>query len=555
MPDDTPTAAEGEPREPARRRAVTVISFVLALAGLLLVLLREVFGALGHRVHPVVAAASGIVIAVTAAWSGANALAAKLPAGWLGHNVKWLAPVATLLVAVVFWVLPAPVERTPTKQMTSDTNVAVVDFLLPASSKADRAKASAEVGAIVAGDLAQRAGPDHIAVERYEERAPIDDPARRDAWVARFSVAANAHIVVGGRMELVRGVGTRITPIVYVRPDAVPDAPELARWLEASTPIVTQYDVTGQAYGPAERDRLAKDLADVVTDLVLFTRATDAVRAGRPDDAEHQLERLSASGSGIIPSEQVRLFQADAALMQSQAVTGADRDAVLGRAAQLLAADASFPRARFALAEVHLQQATGSGCGPGSVQGDALAAVSAEYERLDGADLPALVRLKARLGALKAQACARRAGLSPAGEFPASSADIRAAAARLEADARGLNGPEAVAARPVVARALVLWPEVVLSASAGQDRAAAAADLERALAIERRPERAGTYLLELALLEAQLCHRDEAAGAVRDATDAFGAAAAHGRLPAARSSDLTKEVDDGVTAFLARCAA
>jgi hypothetical protein len=442
---------------------VAVVSFVFALLGLVLVMLREVFGAIGRSIHPAVVAASGILIAAITTWTGAKGLARTLPAGWVKSNLRWLAPAAVVLLAIMFWLAPAPVKRSLLPRLSGNTNVAVVDFVI-ATTNGDTHGSSSETAELLVHELSKRAKAGEIDVGRFDqlEDAPLDDLERRDEWAIAFSNKVNAHIIVGGVIEPFRGVGSRITPLVYVRPDAVPDAPELSQWLKSARAITTLYDVLGSTYGPADREQLAKSIGDIVTDLVLFARATNELRAGRPESAAEILEQLRQAGSGVIPTDVAVIFEADAALIESQTLTGEKRRAALEHAEVLLEGISDLPRARFALAEVHFQQAAASSCASGATATRSLAGVEEEYRRLLDEPLPNVVRIKARLGILKTRSCAINAGVVDESRRDEEIRSVRAEAQQLEADADRLVGPDALAAKPLVARALVLWPELVL---------------------------------------------------------------------------------------------
>ena len=360
----------------------------------------------------------------------------------------------------------------------------------------------------------------------------------------------NAHIVVGGRVEAMVGRGTRITPAVYVRPDTVPDAPELAEWIEVTEPITTLYDVTGAHYGPAERAQLAHDLGAIVSDVMRFATATNQLRAGKLADAEATLEQLRSQGSRALPDRYLALFEADAILPKGRR--------------RSLAPTASVPsRSRVA---ARCERPTASGIRPGrgppptapSLPGceqpppEALDAVRTEFARLESADVPLLVRLKARLGALKVRSCATRSKeASPPRPRRSPASGVRRAVWRTTSARSRVRRPSLRhRSQPTPSRSGL---SSCLPSPMAKTSTRLPTSLHRALDLEARPERAGVWALELALLEAHACHGDAARRALRDATATLDIAADAGRLSDQQVRTQTKEVGNDVERILASC--
>jgi hypothetical protein len=319
--------------------------------------------------------------------------------------------------------------------------------------------------------------------------------------------------------------------------------------------VITLFDVTGATFGPAEREQLAHDIGGAVSDLLAFAQATNHLRAGRPAEAAATLQRLAEHDSPLVPPEQVALFRAVADLLRAQALPAASRRSLLDGARGYLAPHlATFPRARFVDAEIEFQIATAPGCATGVIDGTALAAVRQAYDALGREPVDPLVAGKARLGSLKARACAVAASLSSVGDETAEDSAIHDDATRLYDDLGRLPSTETLAVRPIAARTLAVWPELVLArAGTRADFDEAAALLRRATELERRPERAGIYRLELAVFEARRCDRDAAAAAAQDGAALLNSAVRNSRLDGATADRVVDSVSTEVERILDDC--
>ena len=549
MEESSPEASA--PDADRTRSASSFVALGAAVVGIALVLLRDVFASLGRPIHPFAVAFIGVTLAGLTAWKAVDALPRVL--GLSKRKLRMLVSALVVTLGAILLVFPAPISPKPENRMTGGTNVAVVDFLLDGATSSVRDRASSEIAGVVEGELARDASASGIEVARYdaEEESRLD-AGRRTAWAEAFASRVNAHVVVGGLMKSLGGAGTRITLLAYVRSDTIPESPELASWIESRTPIITLFDVTGATFGPAEREQLAHDVGGAVSDLVAFAQATNHLRAGRPAEAATALQRLAEHDSALVPAEEVALFRAVAQLLRAQALPGPSRAPLLEEAKGYLAPHlASFPRARFVDAEIQFQIAAAPGCATGAIDGAALAMVRQAYDGLGSEPVDPLIAAKARLGSLKARACAVAAGLLSAADETGEESAIHHDATQLYDDLGRLPATETLAVRPIAARTLAVWPEVVLARAVTRAESDEAASLlRRATELEQRPERAGIYRLELAVIEARRCDRDAAATAAQDGTALLASAVQNSRLDSTTAKRMADSVSTEVERIL-----
>ncbi|MDQ0937308.1 hypothetical protein [Streptomyces turgidiscabies] len=393
----------------------------LALAGSL-ALARE----LGARPGKM-AIAIGVLVGVTGFLGSVTQLARDRfaeVATW--KRVAFSAGIGCVFVVTVFVLLRYQAPPPPLYRLTGPQDVAVVGFKDQGSGQ-DR-RILNDVSASFTHDLGKNLPAGTAARDYAKEFAlPLTellhhDHPHLDARTRTFVDQSNAAIAVGGIVQGGPAGQVSVRPAVYVRPDHVTDAPEIAGWYTGS-PINT---VDGLASAHS-RAALVADLVTQARRLAQFTDALDAWQAGESAQAERTLARLlpggrkaSAldSGSGFVSPDLVHLFRGHAleqAALNGQAVANSALEAARAEY-QAIPADSPIRlRAQLSLAGNTYERALGpeASCAPGTVRAADMAAASSTLRRL-AADttFTRIGRLKATVNLAQVEYCRLTAGLT-----------------------------------------------------------------------------------------------------------------------------------------------
>lgn len=391
-----------------------------------------------------------------------------------------------------------------------------------------------------------------------EESPPLADLAGTDLdeanrWAEKFVGRSKAEMVIGGIVTASASGQTTVDTAVYVRPEQVAEAPELAGWYRAE-PILTDLPL-GSTRG---RDVVVTEVVRRARGLESFTDALDAAAAGRPAEADDILRTLlpptdptdpapADRSLGFLPPEFVHLFRGHA--LQQLARRGTPEEqpgqyaAARAEYAAISASSRLHHRAKLSLAINDYLRSVGRTCWPGTVGADDLAN-AAETTRVLAADptVPKIGRLKASLVYAQAQECRSTAGLAPDdGSVDAALTRVRAATETSEAGS-------------------VAGDLGALAISVAAQRAATKGDLAAAVetiraAIDRTPrfaQRALWYAL-LTTWHLRACDFAAAAAAQQDSLRELGVAAQHGEVEKGRQKAYEKEFAAELARAQARC--
>lgn len=327
--------------------------------------------------------------------------------------------IGTVVALLSFQAPPPPLHR-----LTGPRDVAVVGF--KGNGPGQNQRVLDDVSATFAHDLSKALKDTTVRDYATEYSLPLTELLHRDhhgleTRTRKFIDQSNAAILLGGIVTAGDAGQTLVRPAVYVRPDQVTDAPELAGWYTGEPlPIDAGWQ---SAYS---RTAMVSELVQRARGLAEFTHALDAWRQGNAAQADHALARLlpgggsptSDSGTGFVTPDLVHLFRGhtleDIAVRDPKNIR---RSALDAARAEYLAIPDSSPtqlRARLSLATNTHLRALGRhpSCAPGTVQAAELAKASAAFRRL--ADDPAFTRLgqlKASVDLAQAENCRVTAGL------------------------------------------------------------------------------------------------------------------------------------------------
>lgn len=385
----------------------SVLVAVVPVVGLSLVFVRDLLDEIGRPVNPVLLTILGMSIAFAGTWLAVRRVRAETSNEFVRQYGHFVALGAIALVGATILLVPAPTPQQLLHRLSGDVNVAVLDFVAPSGESPLE-----DVGDLIVRGLAE-APVETIQIEVQNYGGAGDgaflNEEEREEWAAEFGAEVNAHLIVAGEVRPMGPLLFSLTPMVYVRPDAIPDSPELAGWLRADEPIVTNLS---NGFGPSERERLRAELTTLVEDVVLLAVASDEINNGRPAAAATRLDRLATRDTILISPELVAVYRGTAALFQAEGAADSERTEAIDRAIAVYSSVASTsPRARFGLHEARLAQAVDEGCRIGGVDASTLDEIGAGFGSLaSDATLPPIVRARAELGELRVLACSITSG-------------------------------------------------------------------------------------------------------------------------------------------------
>jgi len=327
-----------------------------------------------------------------------------------------------VLLSVVFWYFRP--RESSVIVLAGDLNIAVLPFAIEGNSGDGNGDLGTSLADGVAAALSARTqealegtGLRHdvkaMDVELDLSQAPADLSTRGAAIAAE----ANAHFVLTGVVSSDE-LGTVIGPLVFVAPERVPDAPELAGWydggedLSAGPDLGTNIQSQGRAY---------QDLRDAMGTLINLGLALEDLSSGRAEGAAARLEAVERDGDfHIIPHELVLLVLGNA-LGRDACPAGHCDQTRLQRAAdaysEAAAGASGLVRARVGLGELALQRGQGGGaCGADEINSAALDEAESLFRGVvEDPAAPPVATAKAQLGLARVDACRAAAGIEGAG--------------------------------------------------------------------------------------------------------------------------------------------
>jgi hypothetical protein len=460
--------------------------------------------------------ALGVVFAVAGLFVrfGRETLADRTPkqALWMSSAVVGVA----VIVGGLYWYFrPQPSNVVV---LDGDLNIAVLPFEVEGTAADDDFGTTFADG--VADALGARTG---TALEgtgiRHDVRAmdvpldlsqPPDDLAVRGEAIA---AEAKADFVLTGLITSDE-LGPVIRPQLFVAPDRVPDAPELAGWYAGGEDVPADVDLGTNLQS---QGRAYQDLRDAMGTLVDVGLALEDLSAGRAEGAAERLDGVIMGGDFHLVPRELALLVLGNALGREACPAGHCDEAQLERAGEAFrqAAEGAggLARGRVGLGELALQRGQGAGCRPSEIDIAELdRAASLFQEVVDDGSAPPLARSKAMLGLARVDACRAGAGVDSAGGSVHGIAEALVAAAdagrsgveHLAAEARSYEavvaaaqqrGAEAVRALDdAIVRSKDIertadWKELraqLLAQSATCDLRGAITSLEEAIAIRQR---------------------------------------------------------------------
>ncbi|MEU1519101.1 hypothetical protein ABZ490_44395 [Streptomyces sp. NPDC005811] len=333
-------------------------------------------------------------------------------------RVAFATGIVGIFIGAVVLLLSFQAPPPPLHRLTGPRDVAVVGF--KGNGPGQDQRVLDDVSATFAHELSKVLQDTTVRDYAAEYSLPLTELLHHDhhgldTRTKKFIDQSNAAILLGGIVTSGDAGQTLVRPAVYVRPDQVVDAPELAGWyIGGPLPMDAGWQ---SAYS---RRAMVSELVQRARGLADFTSALDAWRQGNAVQADRALARLlpgggsptSESGTGFVTPDLVHLFRGhtleDVAVTDPENVRRSELDAA--RAEYLAIADSSpiRLRAQISLAYNTYLQALGQhpSCAPGTVRAAELAEAAAAFRRL--ADDPAftsLGRLKASFDLAQVEFC------------------------------------------------------------------------------------------------------------------------------------------------------
>ena len=415
-------------------------------------------------------------------------------------------------------------------RLTGAQDIAVLGFVRPDGSRTDQLNA-------ISTDLAD-AVDDKLASSQVASYAGLTDPPLEllgavepeelESWTSEFVGKSGAEIVIAGVIDDVSGLQVRAQPAVWVRPELIPEAPELVGWI-----LGTSAPLTGGLSSQVAREQLLDAYLSDAVALASFVGALDMWRAGNPQEAQETLGKLlaasesSPSSSKLLSPDILHLFRGHA--LQVSAIRGPVAlrgDALDMAAADYAAIDSSSPleaRARLSAATNDYLRSVGELCRQDTVDADRLASATSQLDSLRLEErLSGVGRLTAEVNFSRARRCLDIAAGTPP------------AAALRESLTRVRNVPENTGdvTLPIIRslKSLGRSIEAEISEEDG-DLNSAVSLMREAIHLSNDAVDRGRWWGFVAIWSGKLCALDEARAARTEALAQIDAAAAAGELP------------------------
>lgn len=333
---------------------------------------------------------------------------------WLGI-ITGVAGVVALIAGLVAWIEPDPPEI---RVLDGDLTVGVVDFVVDGTDDEmpDLEDLALSLSNALDAELQERAAlpegdaaPLSVDVLGSSEADPLEG-SDFAAWAARAQTLSERHGADTVASAVVSSDLRTVQPLVYVAPEAVPDALELSGLYPFGPAIVTRapIDVNGAA-----RSEVRAALTTRSVSLAEFLMGLQRHANGEYAAAAANFERSLETWPGEEGRDLVMLFLGNTALKQDD-LEGARQWYERG----LEAAVDPSPRLELALLEVRFHEQRGNCSGSATVED--MQEVQAGYEeiqRLDAVPPGALFDLRVEFGLARTAVCVAVLG---AGEYAES---------------------------------------------------------------------------------------------------------------------------------------
>ncbi|WP_052863788.1 S1 family peptidase [Streptomyces niger] len=376
------------------------------------------------------------------------------------------------------------------------------------------------------------------------------DRRQLDNRTSDFVRRSNAALVISALVNTDTTGQTKVTPAIYVRPDQVPDAPELSGWYAGGDIVM---DAGWES--STGRNAVVSQLVARTRGLAEFVTALDLWRNGRGNEAAEKFDRLlrddDSAGRSLnkqfVGSDLLHLFRGHALEQMALGENAAGWKAALTAArADYEAVPRGSPihrRARLSLAGNTYLTSVGPAptCRVKTVQPAGLKTAAASLQRLaSDAAFTDIGRLKASVNLAQVKQCLITAGLTPDdGSVDRLTARVRAA--------RHVDGGQPL-------RALAASVAATHSAAEGE-LAEAVMTMKEALKDERRFATRALWEGLLASWSYRLCAVADGDGAQRRSISQLEAAVSSGEVPARKLTEYHAVFDDERSAAHARCGA
>jgi hypothetical protein len=297
-------------------------------------------------------------------------------------------------------------------RLTGTHDIAVLGFVRPDGSHTDELDAiSSELAAGIEDEHANGQVAAYVEGDPPLEKLVTREPEQLEDWTSEFVENTGADIVIAGIVDDVSGPQIRAQPAVWIRPELIPETPELVGWI-----LGTSAPLTGGLSSQVAREQLLDAYRSDAVALARFITALDTWRAGSPEEAQQILAELlaaakgSTSSSKLLSVEMLHLFRGHA--LQASAVRGlVDQpvDVLAEAAAEYAAIDSLSPlaaRARLSAATNDYLRSVGDLCSADTVDANRLHSAVSELDVLrQDQRLSDIGRLTAEVNLSRARRC------------------------------------------------------------------------------------------------------------------------------------------------------
>jgi len=534
----TPRDGTSDPGHPTGAEWLwAVVGAVGATASVVLVVLTGI-GASGGPVVLLLGVLVGLAVFAKSLWEILKKVSPR-------HRTAFGLAIGGFAVALVVIGLAtrsvAPLARLPGPQ-----DIAVAGFVATTSE----AQRSFDNAASKIGEALQRDSEGSVHDYSGRVNPPLEElrsgaTGALDSWAQDFVAKTESELVIGGYVEAFPSGQVQVWLGVYVSPNTVVDAGELAGWYQIGTVFLE-----GLPDSMAELDLLVTKIVVSLHGLTTFVEGLDAWHSGQSAEAVDMFgdvlatprENTDGTVAGLSALFRGHAYESIAVTLDAEQradfLEQARRDYT---AASLTASIA--PRAQTSLAWNTFLRVSRQ-CVAGKAPDEQLSAASDRLSRIEqDSSLGVLLRLTARVDLAQVEQCRSRGGADNSALLDSLLADL----VELDTDS---PGPEQVTRRQIKALALSVTADRQAMDSRYSD---AVTTINAALALDARSDRQATWRALQAAWLLYGCHIDEAVRAQELAYAQYQIAVERGRVGAALPDAFAERFERELVEFSRQC--